>query len=157
LFVIMCSVRELWVTYEILYARKVTVELVHSNHGSVGASTNVLLAAGGPPVRATLGASAEREIVFQSTVSDDKGTPFALRVLHVLYNSAGELFEIEPHTRFNATLITRSNNGEQDIIAPQFHLGGLFLKPPGEKQGESSEEDLVCLDIVGSSPDDEED
>ncbi len=38
----------------------------------------------------------------------------------------------------------------------QFHLGGLFLKPPAEKQDDNGE-DLECFEIVVMNPDDEED
>ncbi len=36
------------------------------------------------------------------------------------------------------------------------HLGGLFLKPPLEKQNDNGE-DLECLEIVVMNPDDEKD
>jgi hypothetical protein len=134
--------QDLWVIYEILKAKRVSLASVDSHSGAVGADVTALSPVGGPRVGGNLNVSATKKIEFDFRVPNNKVRAFAFKAIHARYNSTGEfdsfVYQEEGPTGFR---------GSDDVIDPRLDLGGLFLKPPGDIQDDNGE-DLECLEIV---------
>jgi hypothetical protein len=151
---VICSVGlEIWVIHKILYAEKGSLTSVDSRHGSAGANTNVLVPARGPPLGANAKFDANRVILDEFALGDNKVRYFAFKAIHASYDFSDNSVQIQPDA-VGATPLTRGEFEED--CDHQLHLGGLFLKPPLEKQNDNGE-DLECLEIVVMNPDDEKD
>jgi hypothetical protein len=134
---------ELWVIHKILYAEKGSLTSGDSRHGS----------AGGPPLGANAEFNANRVILDQFAVQDNKVRHFAFKAIHASYDFSDNSVQIQPDA-VGGTPITWGEDEED--CDQQLHLGGLFLKPPLEKQNDNGE-DLERLEIVVMNPDDEKD
>ncbi|CAK9860765.1 unnamed protein product [Sphagnum jensenii] len=137
------SVQDLWVVYEILKAKKVSLASVDSNSGAVGADVTALSPVGGPPVGGNLSVSATKKTEFKFTVPNNKVRAFGFRAIHAQYNSAGKFLSFV-HNEGGAMGV-RGSDDEIDID-PRLDLGGLFLKSPGDIQDDDGE-DLECLEV----------
>jgi hypothetical protein len=144
---------ELWVIHKILYAEKGSLTSGDSRHGSAGANTNVLVPAGGPSLGANAEFDASRVILDEFAVRDNEVRHFAFKAIHASYDFSDNSVQIQPDA-VGGTPITWGEDEED--CDQQLHLGGLFLKPPLEKQNDNGE-DLECLEIVVMNPDDEKD
>jgi hypothetical protein len=69
---VICSVQDLWVIYEILKAKKVSLASADLHSGAVGADVTASLPVGGPPVRGNLSVSATKKTEFKFTVPNNK-------------------------------------------------------------------------------------
>jgi hypothetical protein len=136
-------VQDLWVIYEILKAKKLSLASVDSHSGAVGADATALSPVGGPPVGGNLSVSATNRTEFKFTFPNNKVGAFGFRAIHAQYKSTGE-FSSFVHNEGGA-MVVRGSDDEIDID-PRLDLGGLFLKSPGDIQ--DGNEDLECLEIV---------
>jgi len=139
---VMCSVQDLWVIYEILKAKKVSLASVDAHSGAVGADVTALLPVGGPPVGANLSVSATRNTKFTVKVPNNKVRAFGFRALHAQFDSTGELISVVPNEGSSLTVGRRASTVSEN---PRLDFGGLFLKPPGDIKDDN--EDLECLEI----------
>jgi hypothetical protein len=143
---VICSVQDLWVIYEILKAKKVSLALVDSHSGAVGADVTALSPVGGPPVGGNLSVSATKKTEFKFTVPNNKVRTFGFRAIHAQYDSTGDLSsfvhkeESPIGLQRRAAIVSENSN-------PRLDFEGLFLKPPGDIQDDNGE-DLECLEIV---------
>ncbi|CAK9258326.1 unnamed protein product [Sphagnum jensenii] len=147
------SVQDLWVIYEILKAKKVSLASADSHSGAVGADVTALLPVGGPPVRGNLSVSATKKTEFKFTVPNNKVRAFGFRAIHAQYDSTGELISFV-HNEGSPIGLQRRDPPVSMNSDPRLDFGGLFLKPPGDIQDDNGE-DLECLEIVVNNLGDE--
>jgi hypothetical protein len=142
LLVICSKQQDLWVIYEILKAKKLSLASVDSHSGAVGADAPALSPVGGPPVGGNLSVSRTKKIEFEFTVPNRKVKAFAFRAIHAQYDSTGKFIGIV-HNEGGPMEVRGSDDDEidDDEIA-RLDLEGLFLKSPCDN------EDLECLEIV---------
>ncbi|CAM6035780.1 unnamed protein product [Sphagnum compactum] len=150
------SNRDLWVIYEILEAKEVTLASVDSHSGAVGADVTTLSPVGGPPMGGNLSVLATKKTLFKFKVPGNKVRAFAFRAIHAQYDSTGKYLSIVHKERGPyafaaistslAAFFTRRKLYYEIDIDPRLDLGGLFLKSPGDIQDDN--EDLECLEIV---------
>jgi hypothetical protein len=144
---VICSVQDLWVIYEILKAKKVSLASADLHSGAVGADVTALLPVGGPPVRGNLSVSATKKTEFKFTVPNNKVRAFGFRPIHAQYHPTGEFFSFVHNER--GAMGVRGPDDEI-VIDPRLDFGGLFLKPPGDMQDDNAA-DLESLEIVVSN------
>jgi len=141
--------QDLSVIYEILKAKKVILESVHSHSGALGADITTVVPVGGPPVGANLSMSATKKTFFESTVQNNKVRAFGFRAIHARYYSTGEFFSFGQDEEGSA-IPTVQGEHESKNIDPRLDLGGLFLKPPPHMHDDNGD-DIECLEIVASN------
>ncbi|CAK9197009.1 unnamed protein product [Sphagnum troendelagicum] len=136
------SVQDLWVIYDILKAKKVSLTSVDAHSGAVGADVTALLPVGGPPVGANLSFSATSNTKFRFELPDSEVRAFGFRALHAQFDSTGELIQVVHDEGFSLTGGRRAPTVSEN---PRLDFEGLFLKPPGDIKDDN--EDLECLEI----------